>query len=261
MFASWGVDYLKYDLCSYRKIMREKSGGSLQESDAMMKAAYEKMHRDLVATGRPIVFSMCQYGWGQGWEWGPQVGGKLWRTSGDINDTYGRMTSIGFREAGLSSYAGPGHWNDPDILEVGNGGMTPDEERTHFSLWAVLAAPLIAGNDLTNMSPVTKSILLNREVIAVDQDPLGRQGDRAYATGPLEVWTKPLQGGAVAVGLFNRSSEAASMTLQLSKIGWQGPADARDLWNHKNLGVLHDGYTAVVPKHGVVLLRLTNAGK
>lgn len=261
MFASWGVDYLKYDLCSFRGIMQKESNGDLQKSDALMKAAYEKMHRDLLATGRPIVFSLCQYGWGKVWEWGPQVGGNLWRTTGDISDNYGRMTSIGFREAGLSAYAGRGHWNDPDILEVGNGGMTPDEERTHFSLWAMLAAPLIAGNDLTNMSPVTKSILLNKEVIAIDQDPLGIQGDRAYATGPLEVWTKPLQGGAMAVGMFNRTSEAATMTVPWAKIGWRGQAAVRDLWNQTSMAGVSDSYTAIVPKHGVVLLRLSKSGE
>ncbi len=257
MFASWGVDYLKYDLCSYRGIMQKESNGDLRKSDALMKAAYEKMHRELLRTGRPIVFSMCQYGWGKVWELGPQGGGNLWRTTGDISDNYGRMTSIGFREAGLSRYAGPGHWNDPDILEVGNGGMTPDEERTHFSLWAILAAPLIAGNDLTRMSAETKSILMNKEVIAIDQDPLGKQGDRAYATGPLDVWTKPLQGGAMAVGLFNRTTEPASMTVVLAKIGWQGKASARDLWSHKEIGIVAGHYTAIVPKHGVVLIRLS----
>ena len=189
------------------------------------------------------------------------MGGNLWRTTGDISDNYGRMTSIGFREAGLSRYAGAGHWNDPDILEVGNGGMTPDEERTHFSLWAILAAPLIAGNDLTQMSAVTKSILLNKEVIAIDQDPLGKQGDRAYATGPLEVWTKPLQGGAMAVALFNRSSESASMTLELASIGREGQTAVRDVWNHTDLGIVNDHSTVIVPKHGVVLLRLSKSGQ
>jgi alpha-galactosidase len=261
LFASWGVDYLKYDLCSFRTIMRKESNGDLRKSNAIMQAAYEKMHRDLLATGRPIVFSMCQYGWGKVWEWGSKVGGNLWRTSGDISDNYGRMTSIGFREAGLAQYAGPGHWNDPDILEVGNAGMTPDEQRAHFSLWAIIAAPLIAGNDLTTMSPDTKSILLNKEVIAIDQDPLGKQGDRAYATGPLEVWTKPLEGGAVAAGMFNRTSEAASMNLDLAKIGWHGRAKARDLWEHRNLGEVNTNYTAIVPAHGVVLLRLSEPGQ
>lgn len=258
MFASWGVDFLKYDLCTFRDIMTQESGGDIERSNALMKAAYEKMHQDLLATGRPILFSLCQYGWGAVWEWGAQVGGNMWRTSGDISDNYARMTSIGFREAGLSKYAGPGHWNDPDILEVGNGGMTPNEERTHFSLWAILAAPLIAGNDVTAMTPETKSILLNKEVIAVDQDPLGKEGDRAYAEGPLEVWAKPLQGGAMAVALFNRLSGATRMTLRLKDVGWHGPAEARDLWAHKNVGVITSEYTVTVPAHGVAMLRLSH---
>jgi alpha-galactosidase len=237
--------------------MKQESGGNELRSDAIMQAAYEKMHQDLLSTGRPIVFSMCQYGLGKVWTWGAQVGGNLWRTTGDIGDTYGSMTSIGFQQAGLSPYAGPGHWNDPDILEVGNGGMTTDEYRMHMSLWAILAAPLIAGNDLTKMTPETVSILMNKEVIAVDQDAIGKQGDRAYATDGLEVWTKPLQGGAVAVGLFNRTSAPTSMTLRLADIGWQGRAAARNLWNHQDIGVLSQNYTVVVQRHGVVMLRIS----
>lgn len=261
MFASWGVDYLKYDLCSFREIMKRESDGDVKRSDAVMRAAYEKMHQDLLLTGRPIMYSMCQYGLGEVWEWGAQAGGNLWRTSGDISDNYVRMTSIGFGEAGLAPYAGPGHWNDPDILEVGNGGLKPAEEQTHFSLWAILAAPLIAGNDLSKMTPETKSILMNKEVIAVDQDPLGKQGDRAYAVGPLEVWSKPLSGGAMAVGLFNRLSSPTQMTLHLAGIRWHGPAAARDLWSHQDLGILHENYTVTVPAHGVVMLRLAKEKK
>lgn len=281
MFASWGVDYLKYDLCSFREIMAKESGAKLQysanarrtvnftatmarepdsvvkKSDAIMQAAYEKMHQALIETGRPIVFSMCQYGYAKVWEWGPKVGGNLWRTSGDINDNYNRVAENGFGEAGLAPYVGPGHWNDPDFLEVGNGKMTADESRTNFSLWAILAAPLIAGNDLANMTPETKAILLNKEVIAVDQDPLGKGGDRAYQTGPLEVWTKPLSGGDLAVGLFNRLGSPTEMTLRLSAVGWQTPAEARDLWAHRNIGIIHDHYTVMVPGHGVVMLRLS----
>jgi alpha-galactosidase len=260
-FASWGVDFLKYDLCSYRTMMKQESGGDVTKSDALMKAAYEKMHRALAATGRPIVFSLCQYGWGEVWEWGAQVGGSMWRTSGDINDTYDRMALNGFGEAGLAPFAGPGRWNDPDILEVGNGGMTADEERTHFSLWAMLAAPLIAGNDLVNMSAETKNILLNKEVVAIDQDSLGKEGDRVSADGPLEVWSKPLAGGAMAVALFNRTTGATHMTLRLKDLGWKGPASARDLWTHEDVGAMRDEKTLTVPGHGVVMLRLTQLAK
>lgn len=256
MFASWGVDYLKYDLCTFRDIMKQESNGDLTKANDLMRAAYSKMHQDLLETGRPIVFSMCQYGYDKVWEWGPQVGGNLWRTSGDVSDNYASVTSLGFGEAGLASYAGPGHWNDPDILEVGNG-MTSDEDRTNFSLWAILAAPLLAGNDLTKMTPETMSILLNKEVIAVNQDPLGQQGDRSYAIGPLEVWSKPLSGGAVAVALFNRLESPTGMTLNLVRIGWHGPAVARDLWKHKDLGVLNGDYTEIVPGHGTIMLLLS----
>jgi alpha-galactosidase len=172
MFASWGVDYLKYDLCSFRGIMARDSGADLtgiahpetdsgyaqvmarasdqtvDKADTLMRDAYEKMHQALLQTGRPMVFSLCQYGYAKAWEWGPHVGGNLWRTSGDISNNYASMIANGFGEAGLARYAGPGHWNDPDFLEVGNGPMTPDAWRTNFSLWAILAAPLIAGNDL-----------------------------------------------------------------------------------------------------------------
>jgi alpha-galactosidase len=259
MFASWGVDYLKYDLCSYRIIMQQESGGDVTKAEAMMRAAYEKMHQAILKTGRPMVFSLCQYGLGEVWTWGPQVGGNMWRTSNDINDTYERMMSIADRQARLARYAGPGHWNDPDFLEVGNGGMNFEEQKTHFSLWALMAAPLMAGNDLTRMSDETKSILLNREVIAVDQDALGKAGDRVWQEGPLEVWAKPLSGGEVAVGLLNQTTSATHVTVKLTDVGVNGEAQARDLWEHKDLGVVRESYTAVVPGHGVVMLRLRPA--
>ncbi len=259
MFASWGVDYLKYDLCSYRIIMQQESGGDVTKAEAMMRAAYEKMHQAILKTGRPMVFSLCQYGLGEVWTWGPQVGGNMWRTSNDINDTYERMMSIADRQARLARYAGPGHWNDPDFLEVGNGGMNFEEQKTHFSLWALMAAPLMAGNDLTRMSDETKSILLNREVIAVDQDALGKAGDRVWQEVPLEVWAKPLSGGEVAVGLVNQTTSATHVTVKLADVGVNGEAQARDLWEHKDLSVVRESYTAVVPGHGVVMLRLRPA--
>jgi alpha-galactosidase len=256
MFASWGVDYLKYDLCSYRIIMQQESGGDVTKAEAMMRAAYEKMHQAILKTGRPMVFSMCQYGLGEVWTWGPEVGGNMWRTSNDINDTYERMMSIADRQAGLGRYAGPGHWNDPDMLEVGNQGMNYEEQKTHFSMWALMAAPLMAGNDLTQMSEETKSILLNREVIAVDQDAMGKAGDRVWQEGPLEVWAKPLSGGEVAVGLVNQTTSATHVTVRLADVGVSGEAQARDLWEHKDLGTVRGSYTAVVPGHGIVMLRL-----
>ncbi|HET9088381.1 MAG TPA: glycoside hydrolase family 27 protein [Acidobacteriaceae bacterium] len=256
-YAKWGIDYLKYDLCSYGKMMKQQAPHDPQGQWQMMQQAYDKMHRALLQTHRPIVYSLCQYGWDAVWKWGPQVGANLWRTTGDISDNYDRMSLIGFSQAGLARYAAPGHWNDPDMLEVGNGKMTPDEYRTHMSLWAMLAAPLLAGNDLSKMDETTRSILMNKEVIAVDQDSLGKQGDRLSAAGPYEVWTKPLKDGSLAVALFNRSEAVYPITIDLNSMGLSGATHARDLWAHKDLGSLQSSYTAVVPRHGVVMLRIS----
>jgi alpha-galactosidase len=256
-YASWGVDYLKYDLCSYGTLMDAAKAEHPDDPDIankMMKAAYVKMHEALEKTGRPIVFSLCQYGMDDVWTWGASVGGNLWRTTGDIKDSYDSMSKIGFGQAGLAKYAGPGHWNDPDMLEVGNGHMSADEYRTHMSLWALLAAPLLAGNDLSKMSDETKSILMNKAVIAVDQDKLGKQGDRVSQNGELEVWSKPLGGGAVAVGLFNRGTSAAEMSVKLSDVGASGAVT--DLWSGKNVKAKDGEVKASVPMHGVVLLRV-----
>jgi alpha-galactosidase len=256
-YAAWGFDYLKYDLCSFRQNMDEQAPNDPAKATQLMKDAYEKMHKALLATGRPIVYSFCQYGWDAVWEWGPSLGANLWRTTGDIDPTWDRMTLIGFSQAGLATYAGPGHWNDPDMLEVGNGKLTLEENRLHMSLWALLAAPLLAGNDLSQMKPETSAILTNREVIAIDQDPLGKQGDRVSAVGPVEIWAKPLKGGDKAVALFNRDDTPLPVTLKLSDIGFAGSVKARDIWQAKDLGKIQGTYTATVPRHGVVLLRLT----
>jgi len=257
-YAAWGIDYLKYDLCSLGDAMR--AVGSMEKAQDMELVAYQKMHAALRATGRPIVYSLCQYGFSQVWRWGGSVGGNLWRTTGDIEDKFPRMVQIGFGQAGLSKYAKPGQWNDPDMLEVGNGGMSPTEYRTHMSLWALLAAPLLAGNDLSAMSPDTLAILTNRDVIAIDQDPAGHQGDRVKAEGPLETWAKPLSGGRTAVGLFNLSDLPAYMEVNFADLGVTGAAEARDIWAAKDLGALKH-YRTLVPGHGVVLLRLSKAGR
>jgi alpha-galactosidase len=243
-YADWGIDYLKYDWC--------QSTGTVEQ----MKAAYTRMRDALKKTGRPIVFSLCQYGWGNVWEWGESVGGNLWRTTGDIEDNFESMSRIGFAQSGHERYAGPGHWNDPDMLEVGNGGMNEDEYRTHFSLWSILAAPLIAGNDLSTMTPFTLDMMTNKEVIAVDQDPLGRQGYPVVQEGPFEVWMKPMQDGTVVVGLFNRSKEQDRMTVKFAHLGLSGSSAVRDLWLHKDAGTFSDSFSAYVPAHGVVLVRL-----
>jgi alpha-galactosidase len=260
-YAEWGIDYLKYDLCSFTQTMREQAPNDLAKQNRMMRDAYEKMHQAILKTGRPMVYSLCQYGWDNVWQWGPQVGANLWRTTGDINPTYDRMTLIGFEQAGLAKFAGPdthgGHWNDPDMLEVGNGKLTHDENLTHMTLWAMLAAPLIAGNNLTLMTDEVKAILTNREAIAIDQDKLGRQGDRVYAEGPVEIWSRPLAGGRTAVAIFNRGEAANGLEgikLPLAKMGIARGAKARDVWGAKDLGSISEEFHPVIPRHGCVLL-------
>ncbi len=254
-YAGWGIDYLKYDLCGLRTEMKE--AGSPEAAHAVMIAAYEKMRDALRATGRPIVYSLCQYGNDAVWTWGAGVGGNLWRTTGDISDRYARMAEIGFGQAGLARFAGPGHWNDPDMLEVGNGGMSQDEYRTHMSLWAILAAPLLAGNDLTKMSPETVAMLTNRDVIAIDQDPAGKEGDRMSAEGAVEVWMRPLAGAGAAVGIFNRHPSPMGATVDLQKLGLGRAPKVRNVWTGADLGALSAPYGVTVPGHGVVLLRVT----
>jgi alpha-galactosidase len=214
------------------------------------------MYSALQKTGRPIVFSLCQYGWNRVWDWGPSVGGNLWRTTGDIRDEYRAMAEIGFNQNGLEKFAAPGHWNDPDMLEVGNGGMNEDEYRTHMSLWAILAAPLIAGNDLSKMTPYTIEMLTNREAIAVDQDPLGKPGFRVAQEGPFEIGMKPLADGGRAIALFNRQRTIESVSASFPQIGIEGAAQVRDLWLKKDLGVFTGSFSAYVPPHGVVLVRI-----
>jgi alpha-galactosidase len=254
-YAAWGIDYLKYDLCGLREKM--KTAGSPEAAHQMMVDAYVKMRDALRATGRPIVYSLCQYGNDAVWRWGAEVGGNLWRTTGDITDKYARMEEIGFGQAGLARFATPGHWNDPDMLEVGNGGMTAEEYRTHMSLWAILAAPLLAGNDLSKMTPETVALLTNKDVIAIDQDAAGRQGDRVSAEGPLEIWVRPLSDGGSALGIFNRHPGMMSATVDLKKIGLGKAGSARNVWTGENLGHLADPYVVRVPGHGVVLLRIS----
>jgi alpha-galactosidase len=252
-----GCRLLKYDLCSFQENLQKVRAEHPDDPNAaknLMIAAYHKMGDALKATGRPIVYSLCQYGVDQPWKWGPELGANMWRTTDDIDDSYGRMIAIGFSQAGLSKYAGPGHWNDPDMLEIGNGKMTEDEYRTHMSLWVILAAPLLAGNDLSKMSEADKGLLMNKDAIAIDQDSLAKQGDRLYESGDLDVWTKPLSGGRVAVGLFNRSWSVRDVSVDLAEIGFRGGANLRDVWQQKDLGHHSGVYAETLPKHGAALL-------
>ena len=258
MYASWGVDYLKYDWCH-----------TLPTQDT--KASYTNIRAALDASGRPIVLSICEWGSHQPWLWGNEAGGNLWRTTGDIQDRWGGkekwkdgsccangVLAILDEQVGLEGFAGPGHWNDPDMLEVGNGGLTTTENRSHFSLWAILAAPLIAGNDLRSMTPEIHDILTNKEVIAVDQDALGRQGRRVWKDGDLEVWGKQMKDGSRAVVLLNRGSSQHEITVNWEQIGYPGhlSAEVRDLWAHKDLGKSTGKFSAPVESHGVVMVRV-----
>ena len=257
MYASWGVDYLKYDWCHAGKRNAEE--------------AYSTMRDALKAAGRPIVFSMCEWGTAKPWLWAADTG-NLWRTTGDIHDHWegkqkykdGGCCALGMLDildlqVGLESFAGPGHWNDPDMLEVGNGGMTINEYRAHFSLWAILAAPLIAGNDLRDMAPEIRGILTNKEVIAVNQDALGRQASRVSKQGDLEVWTKPIKDGGRAVLLLNRGANEAEITARWTVLGYPEHLSAivRDLWTHKDLGKFNGKFSVKVPSHDVVVVTIT----
>jgi alpha-galactosidase len=250
-YAAWGVDYLKYDWCNNAK----------QNSEP----AYSLMSQALAKSGRPIVFSLCEWGSTKPWLWGKDVG-NLWRTGGDIVDKWSGSSKWGGlgvveildRQDGLESYAGPGHWNDPDMLEVGNGGMTNTEYRAHFSMWCVLAAPLMAGNDIRTMSPEIRDILTNKEVITVDQDPAGLQGKRVKKDGELEVWSKQLSDGGRAVALLNRSASEANITVNWTDVGYPAHlrAQVRDLWLKKDVGPATGTFSSAVPSHGVVMLRI-----
>ena len=245
-YAAWGIDYLKYDWCSAARLY----------GDSDMRAVYQKMGDALLATGRPIVYSLCQYGRNDVQTWGAETGGNLWRTTGDISDNWESMSRIGFGQDPLAPFAKPGHWNDPDMLEIGNGGMSEAEYQTHMSLWALLAAPLLAGNDLRSVAPGILSILTNREVIAIDQDPLGRQAHRVKKDADIEIWARPLSGGAHAVGLFNRGEMTANITVSCEELQLCGDYTIRNVWTGADVGKFTASYSTSVPRHGVALLRV-----
>lgn len=244
MFAAWNIDYLKYDWCSARDVYQPPD----------YPRAFQKMHAAILRSGRPMVYSI--HGRGAVWEWAASAGANLWRTTGDIEDNYARMVAIGFGQNGLEAFAGPSHWNDPDMLEIGNGGMRDNEYRMHMSLWALLAAPLIAGNDLTTMKPNTLAIFTNSEVIAVDQDPDGVQGHRVFEQGPVEIWMRFLANGSKAVGLFNREQGTIKITVNFKNIGVRDTAAVRDLWKRKDVGIFHGSFSADVAEHDAVLVNI-----
>lgn len=273
-YGEWGIDYLKYDWCSYGNIVKKPALDDFKKPYRVMRAALDKVNRD-------ILYSLCQYGMGGVWEWGGEVGGNCWRTTGDIIDTWGSMAGIGFNQAGHEKFAKPGNWNDPDMLVVGQVGwgpslhpsnLKPDEQYTHISLWSLLASPLLIGCDLSRIDDFTMNLLTNDEVIEVNQDPLGKQAARIIQRDGQEVWVKDLADGSKAVGLFyvgedtkdpvksfrwdERSSNKISILA--SDLGFKGDVNIRDLWRQEDLGTMK-AFAAEVPYHGVVLVKVNPA--
>jgi alpha-galactosidase len=275
-YAAWGVDYLKYDWCY---VEGHDKAGNPWVPDPRPETLYGRMRDALAQSGRPIVFSICNWGRFAPWTWGPDYG-NLWRTTDDIEDTWASLTRIADSNEMHFAAAGPGHWNDPDMLtiglygrgQIGKGDMTTDAYRAEFSLWSLMAAPLIIGADVRNIDPATLALLNNKEVIAVDQDPRGVQGRKVRSdavqgakgdtTQKLEVWSKPLSvSGTRAVVLWNRTDKPAKIAFTWTEVGLKdGKATLRDLWAHKDLGSKKHGWSATVPSHGVVMVRVVGEG-
>ena len=262
-YAKWGFDYLKYDWCSYSEIAPKPTLDDRKKPYLVMRAALDNLNRD-------IVYSLCQYGAGNVWEWGEEVGGNLWRMTGDITDTWSSMSGIGFSQTGREKYAGPGHWNDTDMLVVGKVGwgrdlrdtrLTPNEQITHITLWSLQAAPMLIGADMSQMDRFTADLLGNREVLEVNQDPLGRPAGRISGDGRTEIWARPLADGTMAVGMFNRGPETTVVTARFSELGITGNVPVRDLWLQKNVGSFHNQFAAELPRHGVVLVKIGQPSK
>lgn len=259
-FAEWGVDFLKYDYC-------------YAPSGVSGPILYRRMGQALRASGRPIVFSLCEWGAHKPWDWGASVGGHMWRTTGDINDSWQSILEIGFqRQKGLEAYAGPGHWNDPDMLVVGmygqgnvgvERGCTDAEYRSHFALWCLLAAPLMIGCDVRKMNDATHHLLTNHRLLAVNQDPLGRQarclGEVDHGLELASTWAKPLEDGSWAVGLFNlghRDQRLISIAWEALGIHDRRPCSVEDLWTGENLGVFEREFSTRVDTHDAAVLRV-----
>lgn len=257
-FAEWGFDYLKYDWCDYERIAKDHSLPELKKPYFVMRDALKKANRD-------IVYSLCQYGMGDVWEWGAEVGGNCWRTTGDITDDWSSVESIGFSQAGHEKFAGPGHWNDPDMLVVGKVGwgpqlhptrLSPNEQYTHISLWALLASPLLIGCDMTQLDEFTFSLLTNDEVLDINQDVLGKQATRIIQYGSLEIWAKDMEDGSKAVGMFNRGLFPAQLTVTWKDLGVSGLYTIRNVWSQLDESKSDQKYTATIPAHGVKLIRI-----
>jgi alpha-galactosidase len=255
-WARWGVDLLKHDYCSYENV---KPGFALQT----LQAPYIVMRQALDSLDRDVVYSIGNYGYGEAWKWAGDIGGDLWRTTGDLTDSWSNLESVGFRQAGREQYAGPGHWNDTDMLVVGNVGLGPslhptrltqNEQVLHLTLWAMQAAPLLIGADMTQLDAFTLALLTNDEVLDVDQDMRGEAARRVWKSEKLEVWSRPLSDGTTAVALFNRGMTPAKVTARWSDIGVTGRQPVRDLWLRKPMGTFAGSYSATVPRHGAVMI-------
>ncbi len=257
-YAEWGFDYLKHDWCGYRAIVEKPNLEEAKYPFQLMGDALKQLNRD-------ILYSLCQYGRQDVWKWGDSVGGNLWRTTGDIHDTWDVVSRIGFRQAGLEAYAKPGNWNDPDMLVVGYVGwsknlrptyLSPNEQYTHISLWSLLAAPLLIGCDLTRLDDFTYGLLSNSEVIAINQDILGKQASRVIKEENIEVWSKPLADGSIAVGIFNLGEDPVDYSLSLSSLNLSGEYQVRDLWKQENMGEINSRMSFKVNRHGVKLIKI-----
>lgn len=257
-FADWGFDYLKYDWCGYSNI---SDGKTVKEA----RAPYELMGKALQQANRDIIYSLCQYGRQEVWKWGSEVGGNCWRTTGDIRDNWESISKIGFGQAGLESFAGPGRWNDPDMLVVGYVGwsknlrptyLSPNEQYTHITLWSMLSSPLLIGCDLTRLDDFTFGLLANAEVIAVNQDQLGKQASRVVKEGNIQVWTKPLIDGSTAVAVFNLGEDPIDYTLSLETLGLNGNYTIRDLWKQQQV-TGEKSVALKINRHGTKMFKLS----
>jgi alpha-galactosidase len=265
-FSRWGFDFLKYDLCSYRQLIKDpKSRVEQSKPYLLMNEALKKLDRD-------FVYNFCQYGLANVWEWGREAGGHFWRTTGDVGarpsgdkGLWGSVEAYGFAQAGKEKFAGPGGWNDPDNILIGHilwnralvpTPLTPDEQFSYVSLWSISAAPLVFGGDMTRLDEFTLGLLNNDEVIDINQDTLGKAGYPVSVASGAEVWSKPMEDGSIAVGLFNRGQTKTTITARWSDLHLQGRWIVRDAWRQRDVGTFTDEYTAVVAPHGVALLRL-----
>lgn len=258
-YVSWGVDYLKYDWCSYDGIVKDDTS-----LGAYIKP-YSLMQKGLLARKRSIVYSLCQYGMKDVWKWGAVVGGQSWRTTEDIEDTWESLSSIAFGQHALYPYAKPGNWNDPDMMIVGQMGwgenlhasrLTPDEQYAHVSLWSLLAAPLLIGCDLSRLDAFTLNLLTNDEVLAIDQDPLGLQARQWVRNDDYQIWIKELEDGTKAIGIFNTDTAYQRITVNFKELNLPDTIRARDLWSQKDLGIFNTRYAVLIPPHGVKLLKI-----